>query len=162
VLWLAANDRYRRQAEAIQSDLAAVGVEVELRAVTFSEYLTGYRTSADCWFGGWYPDFPDADNFLEPVLHGKNIRPGKSPNAARYRNPRVDALLDRAHVTPVGAAREALYREAEELILQDLPWIPLYYEVETRYYREGVTGVRVHPVWRQILTGIGWGGRREA
>jgi oligopeptide transport system substrate-binding protein len=154
VMWLANTDQYRYHAELIQADLSVVGIVVELKPVTLSQYLAGYRTSADCWYGGWYPDFPDAGNFLEPVLHGRNIGPGKS-NAARYNNPHVNELLDRAHSLPgEGGAREALYRQAEDLLLQDLPWIPLYFEVETRYFRDGVSGVVVHPVWRQMLTGI--------
>lgn len=155
VMWLAANESYQRHAEAIQADLAAVGIPVELRAVTFSQYLTGYKSGADCWYGGWYPDFPDAGNFLEPVFHGRYaVVSGKSSNASRYRNPEVDQLLDRAHRTPLGPDREALYRQVETILLRDLPWVPLYYEVETRYFRDGVTGVTVHPVWRQILVGI--------
>ena len=158
VLVLAANDQYQRHAEAIQSDLRAVGIPLELRSMTLSEYLTAYRTNADCWFGGWYPDFPDAGNFFIPVLHGKGVRDtGKSPNAAHYRNAPVDELLSRAAATPLGPEREKLFRKAEDLILEDLPWIPLYFETETRYFRDGVTGVRVHPIWRQILTGIGKG-----
>lgn len=154
VLWLPNNDQAQRQAESIQSDLREAGIPVELRPVPLSEYLTGYRTSAGCWFGGWYPDFPDAGNFLEPVLHGKSIQEGKSPNAARYRNLEFDRLLDEAHAAPIGPRRAALYRRAEDLLMRDLPWIPLYFEVESRYFRPGVTGVVVHPVWRQMLTGI--------
>lgn len=157
VMWLASNEQYQRHAQAIQSDLAEAGIPIDLRPVGYSEYLAGYRTNADCWYGGWYPDFPDAGNFLEPVLHGKSIRPGKSPNAARYNNPQVNALLDRAHITPLGAARESMYQQAESMILDDAPWVPLYFEVETRYFRDGVTGVSVHPVWRQMLTGINKG-----
>ncbi|MFN3651549.1 MAG: ABC transporter substrate-binding protein [Armatimonadota bacterium] len=156
-MWLASTPQYRRHAEAIQSDLQAVGIPVELRAVSFGEYLTGYKQKADCWYGGWYPDFPDAGNFLEPVLHGRSIRPG-GPNVARYDNPKVNALLDLAHTMPRGEKRQALYRQAEDQILLDLPWIPLYFEVETRYFRDGVRGVTVHPVWRQMLTGISKGG----
>jgi ABC-type transport system substrate-binding protein len=153
-LWLANNDQYVRHAEAIQSDLQAVGIPVELRPVVLSEYLKSYRTQADCWYGGWYPDFPDAGNFMEPVFHGRNVGPGNN-NAAHYNNPRLNALLDRAHPMPQGPQREALYRQAEDILMEDLPWIPLYYEMETRYFGPGVTGVTVHPVWRQILTGIG-------
>ena len=152
-LWFALNEQNQRHAEAIASDLQAVGIPVELRPLALSQFLTGYRKDADCWYNGWYPDFPDAGNFLEPVLHGKNIGPGKS-NAARYNNPKFNALLDRAHGTPLGAEREALYRQAEDILVEDLPWIPLYFEEETRYFREGVSGVTVHPVWRQMLTGI--------
>jgi ABC-type transport system substrate-binding protein len=153
VLWLASNEQNLRHAEAIASDLQAVGIPVELRPLALSQFLTGYRKDADCWYNGWYPDFPDAGNFLEPVLLSKNIGPGKS-NAARYRNPKFDALVERAHTTPLGPEREGLYRQAEDRLLEDLPWIPLYFEQETRYFREGVTGVTVHPVWRQMLTGI--------
>jgi ABC-type transport system substrate-binding protein len=149
-MWLANSDEHLRHAETIQSDLREVGIPVVLRPATMSEYLTGYRTLAGCWYGGWYPDFPDAGNFMEPVFHS---RPTGS-NAAHYANPKVDELLDRAHSTPRGPAREALYRQTEDILLQDLPWIPLYFEVETRYFRPGVTGVVVHPVWRQMLTGI--------
>jgi ABC-type transport system substrate-binding protein len=149
VMWLANSEQYQRHAQAIQSDLRAAGIPVDLRPVTFSEYRTGYRTKADCWYGGWYPDFPDAGNFMEPVFHA-----GSSSNAAHYKNPKVDQLLDRAHTMPEGDARSAVYREAEDLLLEDLPWIPLYFEVETRYFRDGVQGVVVHPVWRHMLTGI--------
>lgn len=153
VMWLSNSAIYQRRAELIQSDLSAIGIPVELRPVTFSEYRKGYRNDADCWYGGWYPDFPDAGNFLEPVFHSRNIGPGKN-NAAHYRNPQVDRLLEKARVTPPGDERIALYRQAEDILLKDLPWMPLYFEMETRYFRDGVEGVVVHPVWRQMLTGI--------
>jgi len=149
VLWLANSEQYQRHAQAIQSDLRAAGIPVDLRPVTFSEYRTGYRTKADCWYGGWYPDFPDAGNFLEPVF-----TPGSGSNAAHYANPKVAGLLTRAHSLKEGPERQQLYHQIEDQLLEDLPWIPLYFEVETRYFRPGVTGVTVHPVWRQMLTGI--------
>lgn len=155
-LWLAANDQNQRHAEAIQADLKEAGIPVELRPVTLSQFLSGYRREADCWYNGWYPDFPDAGNFMEPVFHSRNIGSGKN-NAARYRNPKFDALLDKAQATPLGEARTGLFTQCEDLLLEDLPWIPLRYEVETRWFGPGVSGVRVHPVWRQILTGISKG-----
>jgi ABC-type transport system substrate-binding protein len=153
VLWLSDNEAYQRHAEAIQNDLREVGIPVELRPAKQSEYLKAYRTVADCWYGGWYPDFPDAGNFFEPVFHSKNIPPAGS-NAAHVRNAAFDSILNRAHGTPLGADRERLYGTAEDLLLKVHAWVPLYFEVETRYFREGVSGVTVHPVWRQILTGI--------
>lgn len=149
VMWLANSEQYQRHAQAIQSDLRAAGIPVDLRPVTFSEYRTGYRTKADCWYGGWYPDFPDAGNFLEPVFQS-----GSGSNAAHYGNPQIDQLLNRAHGEMDDASRQKAYRAVEDTLLKDLPWIPLYFEVETRYFRDGVSGVAVHPVWRQMLTGI--------
>jgi ABC-type transport system substrate-binding protein len=153
VMWLGNSDVYQRHGQAVQSDLAAVGIPVDLRHVTFKEYLKGYRDNADCWYGGWYPDYPDGGNFLEPVLHSRNIGPGKS-NAAHYASKPFDLLLETAKSTPLGDARAALYKKADARLAVDLPWVPLYYEAETRWFREGVSGVKVHPVWRQKLTGI--------
>jgi peptide/nickel transport system substrate-binding protein len=157
-LWLAQTAQNQRHAEALQSDLRAVGIHVDLRAIPLSEFLSEYKTRADCWYNGWYPDFPDPGNFLEPVFHGRNIAPAgsKTPgsNATRYNNPKVNSLLDRARMMRPGPDRVALYQQAEEILLQDLPWIPLYFKAETRYFRDGVTGVVVHPVSRQMLTGI--------
>lgn len=152
-MWVSNSAQYLRRAELIQSDLAAVGLKVDLKAVTFSEYRKGYRNNADCWYGGWYPDFPDAGNFLEPVLHSRNIGPGKN-NAANYRSAQVDTLLDQSHTVEDPQRRAALFAKAEDELLRDLPWIPLYFEEEIRYNRPGLRGVRVHPVWRQMLTGI--------
>jgi len=146
---------YRRRAEAIQADLRAVGIEVELRVVDLPTYLDGYKreNTAPCWYGGWYPDYPDPSSFLEVLFHSRNISPTKSLNATRYSNPEVDRLLDRAARMPLGEARLALYREAERRILADAPVVPLYYEVETRLWQPGVEGVEIHPVWRYLRLG---------
>lgn len=153
-LWLPNNATAVKMGQSIQADLRQIGIQVRLRSVTLSEYLTGYRTDAGCWFGGWYPDFPDAGNFLEPVLHRRSIKPGRSPNAARYSNPGADRLMDRAAGLVPGPERAWLYAEAEKLILAGNPWVPLYYESETRFRSPRLQGVTVHPVWRQILTGM--------
>ncbi len=150
--WINTTSDYSRHAQAIQANLKEAGIEVALRPVSSAQYLSGYRKEAPCWYGGWYPDFPDAGNFLEPLFHSSGL--GKASNATHFADPKVNAVLDRARKTARGEARYALYAEAESLILERVPWVPLYFEVETRWFREGVTGVRVDPVWRQILTGI--------
>ncbi len=150
-LWINTTADYLRHAQAIQSDLAAVGIQVDLKPVSNTQYLSGYRREADCWYGGWYPDFPDAGNFLEPLFLGGEKA---ASNATHYNNPVVNRLLTQARTTPLGPERNVLYKQAEDQLLKDLPWVPLYFEVETRWFKEGVTGVKVHPVWRQMLTGI--------
>jgi ABC-type transport system substrate-binding protein len=69
---------------------------------------------------GWIADYPDPQNFLDLKLHSQ------SPiNDQQYSNPEVDALLDRARTELDEATRLDLYQEAERLIVQDAPWIPL-------------------------------------
>jgi ABC-type transport system substrate-binding protein len=69
---------------------------------------------------GWIADYPDPQNFLDLKLHSQ------SPiNDQQYSNSEVDSLLDRARTELDEAARLELYRQAEALIVQDAPWIPL-------------------------------------
>jgi ABC-type transport system substrate-binding protein len=69
---------------------------------------------------GWIADYPDPQNFLDLKLHSQ------SPiNDQQYSNPDVDALLDQARTELDEATRLDLYQEAERLIVQDAPWIPL-------------------------------------
>jgi ABC-type transport system substrate-binding protein len=158
--WVISRDDTMRVAEGVQADLAAVGIKAQIKPAILSSYLTAIHTAntTPLFHGGWYADFPDPSGFLDPLFHSNQIRPTNCNNAAYYANPKVDALLDRARPTSVGEERLQLYREAERLIMGDAPWAPLYYEVETRLVRPGVTGVKIHPMWKYlVLSEIGKG-----
>jgi ABC-type transport system substrate-binding protein len=151
--WVISRDDTMRVAEGIQADLAAVGIKAQIKPAVLSSYLTAIHTAdtTPLFHGGWYADFPDPSGFLDPLFHSSQIRPVNCNNSAYYANPKVDTLLDRARSTPMGEERLRLYREAERLIMEDAPWAPLYYEVETRLVRPGVTGVKIHPMWKYLV-----------
>lgn len=65
-----------------------------------------------------------------------------------YRNPEVEALVDRARATVGDAEREAIYRECHRLLQADPPWLYLYNH--TRF--AGLAGR--HPDWRMRADGI--------
>jgi oligopeptide transport system substrate-binding protein len=71
----------------------------------------------------WIMDYPDEENILN--IHFDSESPN---NNTAYENPQVDDLLRRALVEPDRAARTDLYRQAEQLILDDVPWFPLYFD----------------------------------
>lgn len=151
--WVISRDDTLRVAEGIQADLAAVGIRAQIKPAVLSSYLTAIHTenTTPLFHGGWYADFPDPSGFLDPLFHSNQIRPTNCNNSSYYANPKVDALLDRARSLPLGEERLQLYRQAERLIMEDAPWAPLYYEVETRLVRPGVTGVRIHPIWKYLV-----------
>jgi ABC-type transport system substrate-binding protein len=153
--WVISRDDTTRVAEGIQADLAAVGIKAQIKPAVLASYLTAIHTANTTPFfhGGWYADFPDPSGFFDPLFHSSQIKPVNANNACFYKNPKVDALLDKARNMPLGEARLAAYREAERLIMQDAPWAPLYYEVETRLVRPGVTGVKIHPMWKYLVLG---------
>ncbi|MHC4601099.1 MAG: ABC transporter substrate-binding protein, partial [Planctomycetota bacterium] len=68
----------------------------------------------------WLGDYPDAENFLQ-LFYSKNASPGA--NGANYNNPAFDALYEKARVMQPGPERTALYKEAAEIVVDDVPWI---------------------------------------
>jgi oligopeptide transport system substrate-binding protein len=87
---------------------------------------------------GWVMDYPSMQNYLEN-LHGT----GAGSNYTTYSNPEVDDLL--AQGKAAGSLDEAIgfYQQADDLIIQDLPIIPLWFGVEQFVTSERVTNVIV-------------------
>lgn len=124
-LWHLFDQRISRLALALQADLAAVGVEVELHPATTTVIwdAIGNRRMAPMSISGWNVTIPDPKDSLGLLLHSRSITDSGSMNQAFYSNPAVDQLLDEASKTFEPATRAALYRKAEERVVEDAPWI---------------------------------------
>ena len=72
---------------------------------------------------GWIMDYPDEEDILN--IHFDSESPN---NNTFYSNPEVDALLREALTEPDSARRIELYQQAEQLILDDVPWFPLFFD----------------------------------
>lgn len=66
------------------------------------------------------------DQYVTPSLHSANI---PYPNASRYSNPEMDALIDKARATVDDAEREQLYFDIQRLVHEEAPVIPMYFPV---------------------------------
>lgn len=118
----------------IYSDIASyvarqageVGINVQVEVVQKSLLLEMTSGSKAAFFrGSWIADYPDAENYLS-VFYSKNPAP---PNYTRYRNPAFDALLEQAMAETDDERRLQLYRQADQLMIQDAPVVPLWYDV---------------------------------
>ena len=69
---------------------------------------------------GWIADYLDPQDFLDIHFHSESPN-----NETGYSNAEVDDLLERARTETDTEARLALYQQAEEIVVQDAPWIPL-------------------------------------
>jgi oligopeptide transport system substrate-binding protein len=128
----------RAETRIIQYYLAALGVQVDVQEFNDWPTFRGALEHGDVQLFryGWYADYPDPDNFLYPLFHSAGQR-----NYYRYQNPAVDKLLNDARGETDDLRRVKLYREAEQLILQDAPGIMLLhytYESVFQPYVEGV------------------------
>ena len=93
---------------------------------------------------GWSSDNADPDNFLYSLLDPDNISQAGN-NTARYRNDRVHTLLLRAQREISLEQRAALYREVQELVLRDVPVVPLVHTTVRVAVRDEVRDYRLHP-----------------
>lgn len=131
-------------AETIQSNLADAGITLTFRQLAMSA-LDAARASGEyeVLYDGWIMDFPDPFIFLNLAFTSTGA--GGVANFSRYANPNVDQLLLAAMVESDHAKRTAYYRQAQSLILADLPIVPLYVPKTIMAYRSSLTGARVNP-----------------
>ncbi len=128
----------------IESYKANLGLEISVEQVPWPEFLRDLN-KADMPYQmyqlGWIADYPDPQNFLEVLFHSESAQ-----NHGGYSNPAVDALLDEARETQDVEERLALYRQAEQMILDDAAWIPIYFDVENWLVKPYVQNFRVPPI----------------
>ena len=86
---------------------------------------------------GWCADYPDENNWLNEVFNSKS-----GQNYAKYNNPEFDKLVEDAAFEPDPAKRQELYKQAEDLFVnQDVAIAPIYYYTFVRLYKPWVTPV---------------------
>lgn len=137
---------HAKVAEFVQAQLQNLGVRVTIRTLDWAAYLDLLDSGAefDLFRMGWIADYPDPQNFLEVLFHGKNR--GPLGNKTRLNDAAVNALLDRALQTPVWEERRSLYQQAEERILELAPAIFLFHYTTTVLIKPEVRGVHLSPL----------------
>ncbi|NKQ83827.1 ABC transporter substrate-binding protein [Rhizobium ruizarguesonis] len=128
-------DPQPRIAQAIQQDLAAVGVKAEVRALAQANVISAGGTEGEApmiWSGGmaWIADFPDPSNFYGPILGCAGAVPG-GWNWSWYCNADLDkrAVAADSMSDPAKAAeRTAAWGKIFTDIMADAPWIPVINE----------------------------------
>jgi len=143
-----------RLAQVIQADLAAVGIHAKIVSFEWGTYLDRvHRGHHDMALLGWQADNGDPDNFLY-IHFDKTAAVPPAGNIAFYRNERVHELLVAGQRTVVPEERIPFYLEAQEIIHRDAPWVPLVHTMELAAMRRDVTGYRLHPTGRVLLSRV--------
>jgi len=108
-------------AGAIEADLEAVGIPATLRPHAFGDYGPFLiQGDPELFRSGWTADYPSADAFLYPLFVS-----GQDDNLVRLDVESVDNLLREARAEPDPRERRARYREAEQLVLDQYPVVPV-------------------------------------
>jgi peptide/nickel transport system substrate-binding protein len=128
----------------LQEQWRRVGVELELRPMEFATFYSDVtRGSFQLYLLRWVGANNDPDIF-EYVFHSKKIPPDGA-NRSHYRNPALDALLDRARVEHNREKRRQLYAEVQRIVAEDLPYLHLWYPDNVCVHRSRIANVTLTP-----------------
>jgi peptide/nickel transport system substrate-binding protein len=130
---------YADIASYIARQLEDIGLNVQVDVVQKSLLLEMTSSSKALLFrGSWIADYPDAENYLS-VFYSKNPAP---PNYTRYSNRAFDALFEKAIAETNDSLRYQLYRQADQLMINDAPVVPLWYDVAVHLVQNSVQAFR--------------------
>src|SRR5690606_22908148 len=139
------NDDHATIAQVIQQQWAALGIRCELRNLEWGGYLdaltnTKYMVARSAWIG----DYPDPNTFLDMfVTDGPN-------NQTNWSNAEYDRLIAQSKKT-LGEERIRLMQQAEQILMDELPIIPIYFYVSKNMVNPRVKGFHsniqdIHPL----------------
>ncbi|MDP9107448.1 MAG: ABC transporter substrate-binding protein, partial [Pseudomonadota bacterium] len=131
--------------------LSQIGIRVVFNNGKFADLLKAARLGqVQMMDAEWIGDYPDAENFYQ-LLYGPNSGSG---NRARFRLPAYDRLFEQARALSDSPARDALYRQMDQLILGYAPWVmrltPLWAIVHQPWLRNFVRHPVVNTAWRYL------------
>ncbi len=141
-IW-ASGDVRNRIAQIVQSNLAEIGVKVDIELLETSAYLerTGAGEHSMCVLA-WEAN-GDGDLAMYPQFHSS--KHGAAGNRSFYTNADVDKMLDEARVTVDLEKRSQLYKEAQAVVMGDAPWVPLYFPTMDIATQADLKGLEMHP-----------------
>ncbi len=136
-----AQDRYKFFREAFLK----IGIELELKVYPWTEFLERVHSGqSEVFTLGWSADTADPDNFLFPLFYSKNK--GDSGNTCFYENEKVDKLIFAGMAERDPVKRIQIYRNAEKIILEDAPLVPLSHGLNYGIFQPYVKNSFLHPL----------------
>lgn len=131
------NESHKKIAQAVQEMWKQnLGIEIGLENMEF-QTLIDKRREGDYTLSraGWMGDYADPMTMLDIFMTNN------PQNDPKYASPEFDEYLNKAKATADQKVRMDSMKEAEKIMMKDLPIIPVYYYTQPRLQKENVTGV---------------------
>ena len=104
-----------------QAELKKIGFDLIIREIVWAiAYKVVRAHESEGMMTGWLPDYPDPDNYVDAILGTDN---SDAIYGSSYASPVMDALIAAAKVEADPVKRTALYKETQELTVDDAPYI---------------------------------------
>jgi peptide/nickel transport system substrate-binding protein len=139
-------------AEAIQNDLAAVGITAELFTEDWGTYLQDAEAGkANMIMLGWTGDNGDPDNFLNVLYSQRVCTVGSAGNYGFKKNAEIQGLLDAALMTYDQDERADLYEQANALLVEQCTHVFVAHADQNLAFLKSVKGYIIHPTSRKFF-----------
>jgi len=153
-LWFNAGAGHDAWVEAAGNNLRDnLGIEFVLQGgLQFAEYLpkADKKEFTGPFRLGWAMDYPSPQNYLEPLYSTAALPPNGS-NTAFYSNPDFDALVAEGNSAENNEEAVAKYQEAEDILLQDMPIMPMFFSKGQYVHSEKLSNVKVDAFSNLVL-----------
>lgn len=147
------NPNAKLMAEMMQADLKKVGIDVDIVSYEWGEYLKRTKNGEhDMALLGWTGDNGDPDNFLFPLLSCDSAKVGN--NRSRWCDKTFDDLITQAKQTSDLKKRTALYKQAQLVFKQQVPWLTVAHSLVYEPIRTNVVNFKVDPFGLHIFTDV--------
>ncbi|MEM7793343.1 MAG: ABC transporter substrate-binding protein [Cyanobacteria bacterium P01_C01_bin.118] len=148
--------------EAIESNLTGlvtVNVSTAESATLWENVENGIYPSV---LANWYPDYFDPDNFVQPFLsctEGSTetlcAKGATQGNGSFYYSPKTNDLLAKQSAELDESVRDGLFKDLQQVMVEDVPYIPLWQNKDYVFSAAGVGGVAIEPNQQFLLWQIG-------
>ncbi|HEY2995785.1 MAG TPA: peptide-binding protein [Methylomirabilota bacterium] len=154
-----ANQTVKDTAVIVQEYLKRVGVDARLEPLDWPTFVKKlFAAEFEGIVVGW-TNHHDPDPFAYTIWHSSQW---KGRNFAHYKNARVDELLEQARRTAVVAERKKAYSEFSKVLMEDAPYVFLYFPQQVYVTRQGYEGFVAIPTFAgvyQSLKAVRWTGK---
>lgn len=141
---------YRDLCEYIQHEVSKIGIKLQVEVSTGASFRNDVANSRLPFFrGSWIADYPDAENYLA-LFYSPNFSPG-GPNYTHYQNSEYDRLYEAALGVVDDNRRFMLYREMDQIIMDDAVVVPLFYDQVVRFVQKNIQGFNGNPMNLLVL-----------
>lgn len=142
------NEGNKLIAEAVQQMWAAVGIKVELVNQEWAVFQDSRKTgNYEIARHGWIGDYVDPMSFLDMWMTGLGN------NDAKFANKEYDALINKAMAETDSVKRAEVLRKAEDILMEELPIMPIYYYTQVKAVSPEVKDLRVSPLGQVYFDG---------
>lgn len=142
---LTVSAQYADLCQYIQHELEQIGITLNIDVAQAAQQREMMRSYQLPFFrASWICDYPDAENQMS-LFYSKNLQPNGS-NYTHYVNPAFDQLYEKSQHCTKDSLRTEYYMRMDSMLVDDAPFVILYYDKVARFVQKRVHGMDTNPV----------------